>query len=62
MNDNLLQITPYPTRKELGFVVIFVPCHSFFLSVEAFLRKVSYSVLRGRGFFKSFSARLLKRW
>jgi oligopeptide transport system substrate-binding protein len=40
MNDNLLQITPHPTRKELGFVVIFVSCYSFFLSVEAFLRKV----------------------
>jgi hypothetical protein len=41
MNGNLLQITPHPTHKELGFVVIFVSCHSFFLSVEAFLRKVS---------------------
>jgi hypothetical protein len=97
MNDNLLQITPHPTRKELSFVIILarishtfskqiaallteiavqmgedsvratrphpseqqdrhaecascqrkceksglVSCHSFFLSVEAFLRKVS---------------------
>jgi outer membrane protein, multidrug efflux system len=45
MNGNLLQITPHPTRKELGFVVIFVSCHSFFLSVEAFLRKVSYVMI-----------------
>jgi hypothetical protein len=47
MNDNLPQITPHPTRKELGFVVIFVSCHSFFLSVEAFLRKVSYFIMGG---------------
>jgi hypothetical protein len=48
MNDNLLQITPHPTRKELGFVVIFVSCHSFFLSVEACLCKVSYLIAVSR--------------
>jgi hypothetical protein len=56
MNGNLLQITPHPTRKELGFVVIFVSCHSFFLSVEAFLRKVSEVIPRLCTLFEFFSA------
>jgi hypothetical protein len=58
MNDNLLQITPHPTRKELGFVVIFVSCYSFFLSVEAFLRKVSFLTLHSPKIFLSFPSKL----
>ncbi len=42
IDGNLLQITPHPTQLELGFVVIFVSYHLFFLSQGDFLRKVSF--------------------